>query len=71
MAAAGSFHRNYMVLCPTTEQLSLTKLFCIIQVIKSRRLEMNRACSRYEGGEVHTGFEWGNLREGHHLEDPD
>jgi hypothetical protein len=21
-------------------------------------------------GEVHTGFEWGNLREGDHLEDP-
>ena len=28
--------------------------------------------STYGGrGEVHTGFWWGNLRERHHLEDPD
>jgi hypothetical protein len=27
--------------------------------------------SKYEGrGEVHTGFWWGDLREGDHLEDP-
>jgi hypothetical protein len=31
---------------------------------------MGGACSTYEGGEVVTGFWWGNLREGGHLEDP-
>ena len=30
---------------------------------------MGGACSTY-GGEVYTGFLWGNLREGDHLEDP-
>jgi len=30
---------------------------------------MDRACSSY-GGEVYTGFWWGNLRERDHLEDP-
>jgi hypothetical protein len=30
---------------------------------------MDRARSAY-GGEVHTGLQWGNLREGDHLEDP-
>jgi hypothetical protein len=30
---------------------------------------MGRACSTY-GGEVYTGFWWGNLRERDHLEDP-
>jgi len=30
--------------------------------------EMGRACSAY-GGEVYTGFWWGNLREIDHLED--
>jgi hypothetical protein len=25
----------------------------------------------WETGEVHTGFWWGDLREGDHLEDPD
>jgi hypothetical protein len=29
---------------------------------------MGRACSTYRG-EVHTGFEWGNVREGGHLKD--
>ena len=28
---------------------------------------MDRACSTYRG-KVHTGFWWGNLREGNHLE---
>jgi len=33
--------------------------------------EMGRTCSTYGGrGEVHTGFWWGNLREGDHLEGP-
>jgi hypothetical protein len=32
---------------------------------------MGRACSIYGGRrEVHTGFWWGDLREGDHLEDP-
>jgi hypothetical protein len=30
---------------------------------------MGRACSKY-GGEVYTGFRWGNLTERDHLEDP-
>jgi len=32
--------------------------------------EMGGACSPYGGGEVHTGFWWGNLRERDHLENP-
>jgi hypothetical protein len=32
---------------------------------------MGGACSTYEGKEKgHTGFRWGNLREGDHLGDP-
>jgi len=33
---------------------------------------MDWACRTYGRREVvHTGFWWGHLREGHHLEDPD
>ena len=32
---------------------------------------MGKTCSTYGVGEVHTGFEWGNLTEGDHLEDLD
>jgi hypothetical protein len=33
--------------------------------------EVGRACSTYGGrGKVHTGFWWGDVREGDHLEDP-
>jgi hypothetical protein len=31
---------------------------------------MGRECSTY-GGHVHTGFWWGNLKEGDYLKDPD
>jgi hypothetical protein len=40
----------------------------IIRVIKSRRMRWAWACSTYGGkGDVHTGFWWGDLREGEHL----
>ena len=50
----------------------LSDLYCspnIIWVIKSRgmRWEGHVAC---RGGEVCTGFWWGNLREKEHLDDP-
>jgi len=35
-----------------------------------KKNETDRARTTY-GGEVHTGFWWGNLRERDHLEDPD
>jgi len=31
---------------------------------------MGEACSTYGGGDVYTGFWWGNLIERDHLEDP-
>jgi hypothetical protein len=31
---------------------------------------MGGACSTYGESEVHTGFWWGDLREGDHLRDP-
>ena len=31
---------------------------------------MDRACGTY-GGEVYTGFWWGNLKEGDHLKNPE
>ena len=34
-----------------------------------KKNELDGACSTY-GGEVHTGFWWGNLRERDNLEDP-
>jgi hypothetical protein len=48
-------------------------LYCspnIIQVIKSRRLRWAGHVVHMGREEVHTGFWWGNLREGDHLEDP-
>jgi hypothetical protein len=39
----------------------------IIWVIK--KTEVGRACSTWGRVEVHTGFQWGNLREGDHIED--
>jgi hypothetical protein len=38
---------------------------------QTKTTEMGRACSTWGRGELHTGFWWGNLREGDHLEDPD
>jgi hypothetical protein len=31
---------------------------------------MGGVCGTHGGGEVHTGFWWGDLRKGRHLEDP-
>ena len=42
----------------------------IIPVIKSRRMRLTGHLARMGGGEVYTGFWWGNLREIDHLEDP-
>jgi hypothetical protein len=42
----------------------------VIRVIKSRRMRWVGHVVRMERKEVHTGFWWGNLREGDHLGDP-
>jgi hypothetical protein len=42
----------------------------IVQVIKSRRMRWAGHVACIGGGEVHTRFWWGNLRERDHLEDP-
>jgi hypothetical protein len=42
----------------------------IIRVIKSRRMRWARHVARMARGKVHTGFCWGDLREGDHLRDP-
>jgi hypothetical protein len=42
----------------------------IIRVIKSRRMTSAGHVARIGKKEVHTGFWWGDLREGDHLEDP-
>jgi hypothetical protein len=39
-------------------------------MIKSRRMRWEGHVARRGGGEVYTGFWWGNLRERDHLEDP-
>jgi hypothetical protein len=36
---------------------------------KIKKNEMSVACNTYGGGEGHTGFWWGNLRERNNLED--
>jgi len=42
-----------------------------IRDIKSRLMRWAGHVARIRGrGEVHTGFWWGNLRSGDHLEDP-
>jgi hypothetical protein len=42
----------------------------IIRVIKSGRLRWAGHAARMGEGEVHTGFWWGDQREGDHLGDP-
>jgi hypothetical protein len=42
----------------------------IIRVIKSRRMRWAGHVARMGQREVHTGFWWGDLREGDHLGDP-
>jgi hypothetical protein len=41
----------------------------IIRVIKARRMRWAGHVARMVRGEVHTGFWWGDLREGGHLKD--
>ena len=43
----------------------------IIRVIKSRRLRWAGNVARMGRGDMHTGFWYGNLREGDHLEEAD
>jgi len=42
----------------------------IIRVMKSRRMRLAGHVARMGRFETYTGFWWGNLREGNHLEDP-
>jgi hypothetical protein len=42
----------------------------IIRVIRSRRMRWAGHVTRMGKREVHTGFRWGDLREGDHLRDP-
>jgi hypothetical protein len=42
----------------------------IIRIIKSRRMRWAGNVVVWERKEVHTGFWWGDLREGDHLGDP-
>jgi hypothetical protein len=42
----------------------------IIRVIKSRRIRWARHVARMGERQMHTGFWWGDLREGDHLGDP-
>ena len=42
----------------------------ILWSIKSRRMRRVGHVARMGRGDVYTGFWWGNLREGNHLEDP-
>jgi hypothetical protein len=53
--------------------VELIYLYCspnIVRVIKSRRMRMAGHVACRGRREVYTGFWWGNLREGDHLEEP-
>jgi hypothetical protein len=39
-------------------------------MIKSRRMRWAEHVARMGRGEMHTGFWWGDVREGDHFEDP-
>jgi len=43
----------------------------IVRVIKSRRMRWAGQVALMRGRDAYTGFWWGNLKEGDHLEDPD
>ena len=51
------------------ELIDLYSSLSIVQVTKLRRMRWEGHVARM-GGEVSTGFWWGNLRERDHLEDP-
>jgi hypothetical protein len=54
--------------CSIAEKNFLYEFFNFRQIKKT---EVGRTRSTYGGrGEIHTGFWWGNLREGDHLKDP-
>jgi hypothetical protein len=62
------YHCN---ICDTNEELNdLYSSLNIIRVIKSRKIRWADHIARMGKREVHTGFWWGNLREGDHLGDP-
>ena len=51
----------------------LNDVYCspnIVRVMKSRRMRWAGQVARMGRGEAYTGFWWGNLREGDHVEDP-
>jgi hypothetical protein len=52
------------------EELDLYSSPNIVRVIKSRRMRWAGHVVRMGKREVHTGFWWGDLREGDHLGDP-
>jgi hypothetical protein len=49
------------------KDLLITKYYSGNQIEKN---EIGRVCGTYGGKEVHTGFWWGDLREGDYLGDP-
>jgi hypothetical protein len=53
------------------ERYALYSSPSIIRMNKSRRLRWAEHVAHIRRVELHIGFEWGNLREGDNLEDPD
>ena len=56
--------------CPSEEINSLHSSPNIIRVIKARRLRLTGHVAHMGNRRVQTGFWWGNVQEGGHLEDP-